>query len=818
MFNKKFLPILILVLSVGLASWAFSQTSLEERGERYTNERQPPDKIMAAIGVKAGMVIGEVGAGRGRFTVQLADRVGNAGKIYANDIDQGSLEYLRDRCKRLGLNNVEIIHGKVDDPLFPKASLDMAFMILTYHHLAEPVALLKNLIPSLKPGATVVIVDPDPEKDKDRAGRESTSEEKIRKEAGEAGFELVRIETFLEKDNIFILRRKQLVTLSLRAEEIHAAAKAGDLATVKALIEKDRTLVNLKDDCEQTPLHLAAAAGRKEVADLLIAAGADIKAECHDGRNLLHCAAAGGLVDLAVRLLGEGFPVDRADHFGKTPLFYAAEAGSAPAAVLLLSKGAKVNSRDRWLSVPLHEASFSGNLQLLDILVKSGANVNAESKDGSTPLLYVSQAGRIEVAEWLLAHGAKLSVRNVWNETPLSWPLVNGFNEFVKTLYPRAEALKDKDLLEKYPLHRAAYAGNTEIVAFLLNKGVPIGLKDEDGRNPLHRAAQGGRVELARRLIENKADINAQDAQGATPLHLAVKKGKADMVRYLLQNGADAKAKDGQGRTPLDLARELAFPDIQGVLKGAAAEYSQSSERNDLPSLLVRPLKEGEAFAWYLGHCGFAVKTKEHLLVFDYWDRWKKPEQPSLANGFINPEEIKNLDVIVFSSHEHVDHFDPVILTWQRQIKNITYVFGWKARKGGRSFDMPAPRATAKIGNIEVFTVNSDHNIIPEVAYLVKIDGLAIYHSGDYVGTIDGFKADMEYLRGKAGTIDLAFIGLGGMDQAELLKPTVAFPLHAGDREYMYGAFAREATRKNLKTKVICPENKGDRFFFRKAP
>jgi ubiquinone/menaquinone biosynthesis C-methylase UbiE len=164
---------------------------------------------MDAIGVKPGMVIGEVGAGRGRYTVHLADRVGDAGKIYANDIDQGSLEYLRERCKRLGLNNVEVIHGKVEDPLFPKASLDMAFMILTYHHLAEPVALLKNLIPSLKPGATVIIVDPDPEKDKDRAGRESTSEEKMRKEAGEAGFELVRIETFLEKDNIFVLRRKQ---------------------------------------------------------------------------------------------------------------------------------------------------------------------------------------------------------------------------------------------------------------------------------------------------------------------------------------------------------------------------------------------------------------------------------------------------------------------------------------------------------------------------------------------------------------------------------------------------------------------------------
>jgi SAM-dependent methyltransferase len=208
MFNKKSLPIFILSLSFVLAGLAFSQTSIEERGEGRTNERQPPDKIMAAIGVQAGMVIGEVGAGQGRFTVHLARKVGESGKIYANDIDESSLEHLRDRCKRLGLDNVDIIHGQVEDPLFPKDSLDMVFMILTYHHLAKPVALLKSLIPSLKLGATVVVVDPDPEKDKDRGGRESTSEEKIRKEAGEAGLELVRVETFLEKDNIFILRVK----------------------------------------------------------------------------------------------------------------------------------------------------------------------------------------------------------------------------------------------------------------------------------------------------------------------------------------------------------------------------------------------------------------------------------------------------------------------------------------------------------------------------------------------------------------------------------------------------------------------------------
>jgi len=206
MRNRRLLFLFVLsVFSLRLAFPA-SQVTSETYLERQTNERQPPGKVLAAIGVKPGMVIGEVGAGRGRYTVHLARGVGETGKIYANDINPKSLEYLRLRCQQEGINNVETIVGEVDDPLFPNGALDMAFMVLTYHHLAKPVDLLKNLIPSLKPSATIVIIDPDPVKDEDRAGHESTSVEQMRRDALSAGLGIVRIETFLEKDNIFILR------------------------------------------------------------------------------------------------------------------------------------------------------------------------------------------------------------------------------------------------------------------------------------------------------------------------------------------------------------------------------------------------------------------------------------------------------------------------------------------------------------------------------------------------------------------------------------------------------------------------------------
>lgn len=174
--------------------------------ERDANAFQPPGRVMDAAGVRTGMVIGEVGAGKGRYTAHLSRRVGPEGKVYANDIDEKSLAFLRDRCRSQGLANVETVLGTTADPGFPKGQLDLVFMTWVYHHLEQPVALLRNLIPSLKPGGTVVIVDPDPIKNRGGKSPENRSPDDIRREAGEAGFEVVRVETFLKIDNLYVLK------------------------------------------------------------------------------------------------------------------------------------------------------------------------------------------------------------------------------------------------------------------------------------------------------------------------------------------------------------------------------------------------------------------------------------------------------------------------------------------------------------------------------------------------------------------------------------------------------------------------------------
>jgi len=180
-------------------------SQLTEPNERRANEIQPPEKVMDLVGIRPGLIVGEVGAGRGRVTVHLAARVGAAGKVYANDINVGALEYLERRASRLGLTNVKTVLGAVDDARFRADSLDLVFMAWVFHHVDQPVPLLKSLLPALRPWGSVVMVEPSPEHTEDSARK--LTRELVSNEAQEAGFTLAGfIEGQLAEDNVIVLR------------------------------------------------------------------------------------------------------------------------------------------------------------------------------------------------------------------------------------------------------------------------------------------------------------------------------------------------------------------------------------------------------------------------------------------------------------------------------------------------------------------------------------------------------------------------------------------------------------------------------------
>ncbi len=178
-----------------------------ESWEVRMNRRQPPDRIVDAIGVKPGMTIGEIGAGTGRLTIWLSERVGPKGKILANDIDQDALDHLQGRCRENGVKNIQIIKGTVEDPRLPKGTLDIAFMINVYHHLDKPHEMLLHIKPSLKSGGILAIVDADPEKS-GFGDDHSTPKKEMLQQLDKAGYKVIRVEDFLKEDNIYICRLK----------------------------------------------------------------------------------------------------------------------------------------------------------------------------------------------------------------------------------------------------------------------------------------------------------------------------------------------------------------------------------------------------------------------------------------------------------------------------------------------------------------------------------------------------------------------------------------------------------------------------------
>lgn len=141
--------------------------------ERITNRRDSPEQVMEAVGVRTGMIIGEIGAGWGRYTTALAYRVGPEGKVFAGDINPARLDFIRYRCERQNIQNVETILGKTDDPRYPHQPLDMVFIIDTYHALEQFTAILLNVKPLLKPGAKIVIVHLFDDSEFARLGRET---------------------------------------------------------------------------------------------------------------------------------------------------------------------------------------------------------------------------------------------------------------------------------------------------------------------------------------------------------------------------------------------------------------------------------------------------------------------------------------------------------------------------------------------------------------------------------------------------------------------------------------------------------------------
>ena len=161
------------------------------------DDRLQINRVMDILGITAGKSVADIGAGSGWFTVRAAKRVGAGGAVYAVDINPEAVRYISERAEKEKLPNVKTILNEPDDPLLAKNSVDAVLLLKTYHEVAHPVELLRNLRPALRVGAKVGIIDRNGNGENHGVGRDI-----VIREAKEAGYKLAEQYDFVKGDGM----------------------------------------------------------------------------------------------------------------------------------------------------------------------------------------------------------------------------------------------------------------------------------------------------------------------------------------------------------------------------------------------------------------------------------------------------------------------------------------------------------------------------------------------------------------------------------------------------------------------------------------
>jgi uncharacterized protein len=298
----------------------------------------------------------------------------------------------------------------------------------------------------------------------------------------------------------------------------------------------------------ESPVADAAARGDRDAVKALLKNAADVNAAQGDGMTALHWAAMNGDVELVQMLIYAGANVRATTRLGTyTPLYLASQQGHGAVILALAKAGADVKAGTPNGTSPLMVAAASGDVAAVRALVEAGADVNGkDGVRGQTPIMYAAASNRAAVIEYLASKGADLKVTNKVSDLANLSREGAGFGGNPQGAIPGGGQGGPGGGAPAAGGRRAPQPGvdrNYQLNELIIAQG---------GLTPLLYAVRQGYMESSEALIKAGADVNQPSAgDKTTPLIMAIINGHFDLAKTLLDRGARATEAAGNGAAPL---------------------------------------------------------------------------------------------------------------------------------------------------------------------------------------------------------------------------------------------------------------------------
>lgn len=185
MYRANAIAIVSLVATLGSGCGDWGGFGFHEDGSELPRLRQ-------ALALKPGMVVADVGAGKGELTLTLASEVGPSGRVFSSEIDPGRLALLRETVAAAGFGHITVVEARSHDTGLPPDCCDVIVVRRVYHHLTDPARTNASLLQSLRPGGLLAVIDLPPPFSGHR-GSLGISAKVVVDEVTRRGFELVRL-------------------------------------------------------------------------------------------------------------------------------------------------------------------------------------------------------------------------------------------------------------------------------------------------------------------------------------------------------------------------------------------------------------------------------------------------------------------------------------------------------------------------------------------------------------------------------------------------------------------------------------------------